>query len=87
MNFITVRGTQEEKPRIYECCGNAVFVRKNIRRVTVESMGEEVEMWEYEEAKISVQEFTENFAASTEDTIEQNAADIAYIAMMADIDL
>lgn len=87
MNYQTVHGTQVEKPLECECCGDVVFVRRNIKRVTVTYDEESVEMWEYEEAKVSVQEFTEYFTQNTVDTQETQQAQIDYIAMMSDIDL
>ena len=87
MKFQKVYGTQEEKPLNVECCGEIVFVRKNIERVTVTEDGQEIEMWEYDEAKITLAEFTEIFSANTADTQETQQAQIDYIAMMSDIDL
>jgi len=65
MEFITVHGTQKTKPSEVECCGNTVFVRKDIHRVTVTSMDESVEMWEYLEAKVPMDEFMNYFAKQT----------------------
>lgn len=65
MEFITVHGTQEIKPSEVECCGNAVFVRKDIHRVTITFEEESVEMWEYLEAKIPMDEFMDYFAKQT----------------------
>lgn len=87
MDFQTVHGTQAEKPQEYEFCGNVVFVRKDIRRITVTQDDEEIEMWEYEEAKATMQEFVEGFAKSTADMQEAQQSQIDYIAMMNDIDL
>lgn len=87
MNWITVHGTQETKPLECECVGNVVFVRKDIQRVTVTQGEDEIEMWEYQECKITVQEFIEYFANGTNDTQETQQAQIDYIAMMTDVDL
>lgn len=87
MDYQVVHGTQEQKPLNYECCGDIVFVRKNIARVNVTTGEDEVEMWQYEEAKITAQEFTETFSASVTDQQETQQAQIDYIAMMSDIEL
>ena len=87
MEFQKVHGTQAERPLEVECCGNMVFVRKNIQRVTVTVGEDSVEMWEYDEAKITMERFTELFTADTTDTQETLQAQIDYIAMMAEIDM
>lgn len=87
MRFQKVHGTQETKPLNVECCGEIVYVRENIERVTVTQGEEEVEMWEYDEAKIPLSEFMEIFSAITTDSQETQQAQIDYIAMMSDIDL
>ena len=86
MEFQTVRGTQETKPPVYQSCGNVVFVRKDIKRVSVEQDGGTIEMWEYLEAKVPVGEFVESFATATAGTVEEQEAKIEYIAMMSDIE-
>lgn len=87
MTFQKVHGTQEEKPLSYEMCGAVVFIRKNITRVTEMVGDDEIEMWEYDEAKVPTAEFVENFASEVSDTQETQQSQIDYIAMMSDIDL
>ena len=86
MQFQTVTGTQETKPPAYESCGNVVFVRKDIKRVSIEQDGDTIQMWEYLEAKVPIEEFVENFAMKVEEEQETQRAQIDYIAMMGDIE-
>ena len=84
MEFQRVHGTQEQKPLEVECCGNVVFVRKDIKRVTVSSGEEEIEMWEYYEARANMEDFINYFAKNTSDKIEENSEGEFDLADIAD---
>lgn len=86
MQFKTVYGSQEERPLEAEYCGEMVFVRKNIERVTVEQEGGSVELWRYEEAYCTRGDFADYVARATAETVDEHGAKIDYIAMMSDIE-
>lgn len=58
--FKEVIGTQEERPEEFDFDGSPgkVYVRKNIRRETIISGEEEIEVWKYDEALMTMQEFS-----------------------------
>jgi hypothetical protein len=57
--FKEVTGTQEERPEEFDFDGSPgkVYVRKNIRRETITSGEEEMEVWKYQEALMTFGEF------------------------------
>lgn len=72
MEFRTVHGTQEERPNEYEVCGEIVYVRKNIRRVTIEQGEDQILMWEYEEARCTLREYVQY----NKEVVEERFAEI-----------
>lgn len=76
-------GSQTEKPLKIDTFSSptAVYLRRNIQRITrVDEMsGEEVFLWSYEEAKLTLPEWTAYLA-------EDTAAKVEYMAMMNGID-
>lgn len=77
------QGTQAERPEVVdESSAYVVRLRKNIERIEKEdpSTGEKVQMWQYEEAVLTREEYARKVAYD-------NAAKIEYVAMMADIDI
>lgn len=58
-----------------------VYQRKNIERVTVENTdGTTTELWQYDEREMTREEYVDL-------QLEQNRADIAYVAMETGVDL
>ena len=86
-----VQGSQAEKPKEFDTTSSAVVVyqRKNIERITVEDemSGETYELWQYDERKMSREEYAVLIADLQQAQIDQNRADIEFISAMADIDL
>ena len=86
-----VQGSQEEKPLEFDTTSSAVVVyqRKNIERVSNidEMSGETYEIWEYEERKLSREEYASIRAELQQKQIDQNRADIEFISAMTDVDL
>lgn len=79
--FKEVIGTQEEKPKEYDFEGSPgkVYVRRNIRRDTITSMDEEIEVWKYEEALMTMEEFgaySQAVALSNQDAMDATLAEI-----------
>lgn len=78
-----VQGSQSEKPAEFDMTTSAVVVyqRKNIERVTVENTdGTTTELWQYDEREMTREEYVDL-------QLEQNRADIAYVAMETGVDL
>lgn len=76
-------GSQTEKPVKIDTFSSptAVYLRKNIQRITRidEMSGEKISLWGYEEAKLTLDEWTAYLA-------EDTAAKVEYMAMMSGID-
>ena len=100
----TVTGSQEERPLVIDktSSGKYVYLRRNIERITKEeSQGNQVQLWQYEEAAIPQDEYApydtvvmeivqaelSNFAMVQAEQTAIIQANVEYIAMMADIDL
>lgn len=67
-----------------------VYVRKNFEEVpSLDENGEQTGThWEFDETEIPKEDWAIYEAASTaQDTSEQNAADITYLAVMAGVEL
>ena len=66
-----------------------VYIRKNIveNKKTDEISGEETVFYEYEEAKLTKQEYQEYLKELEIIDIQKQRADIDYIALMSGIDL
>ena len=79
-----VQGSQETRPEELDTTSSAFYVyhRKNIERVTVEDSmtGDSYEVWQYDERKLTRDEFILESA-------KQTRADIDFIAAMSDLDL
>ena len=79
-----VQGSQVEQPSEVDTTSSKtlIYLRKNIKRITVqdELTGSSYELWEYDEATMSRDEYLiqQN---------NQNRADIDYIAAINDIEL
>lgn len=100
-----VRGTQEARPEAIDTQSSShlVYLRKNIERIDVvnEASGQTVQMWQYDEATITHEEYAKygdlaaaismtevsGYAETQEPKNEAMQANIEYIAMMANIDL
>lgn len=80
-------GSQEEKPKNIDTTSSAtvVYLRKNIERITKvdEMSGEEVQLWQYEEAIVTHDEYDEYVATAQ----TKARSDIDFIAMMTGVDL
>lgn len=62
INWRKVEGTQAEKPKELdtESSSRAVYIRKNITQETREQeSGESIQVWVYEEAKLSLSEYAQ----------------------------
>lgn len=84
LNFTHHEGSWDEEPATVDATSSAtvVYIRKNIEQFTKtdQQTGEEVTLWGYDEAQISHSDYALYLG-------EENAADIAYVAIMAGIDL
>lgn len=84
MDWQKVQGSQETRPEELDTTSSAFYVyqRKNIERVTVEDSmtGDSYEVWQYDERKLTRDEFILESA-------KQTRADIDFIAAMSDLDL
>lgn len=85
----TAYGSQEIKPEEFDLTSSyTVYQRKNIERKSHEGMtGETVEYWEYEERKMTYEEYYEILRDRMYAQIEQNKADIDFLAAMSDVEL
>ena len=82
-NWKTVQGSQAARPAGLDTTTSAVVVyqRKNIERITVKNIdGTTTELWQYEEREMTREEYVEL-------RINQNIADIDYIAMETGVEL
>lgn len=78
-----VQGSQASRPDESDTTSSEVVVyqRRNIERITVENAdGTKTELWQYEERKMTRQEYVDM-------QLKQNRADIAYVAMEAGVEL
>ena len=57
MIWRNVHGTQEEKPLEFEREKNIVWIRKNITKTIMESGDTEVECWNYDECRMTYDEY------------------------------
>ena len=77
-----VQGSQADRPKEVdtESSKTTVYLRKNIERVTIEDKqtGDTVEMWEYDEATLSHDDY---MVYLNEDT----SAKVDYLIMMSDL--
>lgn len=100
----TVTGSQPGRPEVLDKTSSSryVYLRRNIKQATrTDDKSASVVLWEYEEAKVTQEEFAQydniimevvqaELNSLATEQAEHNAtmqANIEYIAMMADIDL
>lgn len=75
----TVRGSQAEKPGEFDAASSptTVYQRRNVKRVTVDSMdGAAAELWEYEERTMSHEEFAALLAQMDAAKFEDELTDV-----------
>ena len=81
-------GSQAERPLEVDTISSStvVYLRKNIEQITREDemSGEEVTLWSYDEAELTPEEY-DDYSLRLE--VEQQRADIDFIAMMTDVEL
>ena len=78
LNYETVTGSQAEKPAELDTTSsvNFVYYRKNIKRIEqTDEQGNTVKLWQYDEAKVTRQEYLQN-------CIDDNAQALADLAAM-----
>ena len=89
LNFI--KSQSSVKPDLVDTTSSkaVVYLRKNIVEniKTSEMSGEETVFYEYEEAKLTKQEYQEYLKQLEIIDIQKQRADIDYIALMSGIDL
>ena len=89
MNYAKSKSTI--KPELIDTTSSktTVYIRQNIVEniKTDEMSGEETVFYEYEEAKLTKQEYQEYLKELEIIDIQQQRADIDYIALMSGIDL
>ena len=84
--FTHHEGSQAERPAEIDTTSSktVVYIRKNIERISREEQGEVVELWSYDEAELTPEQYWQY-------TVDMNQLDmrgkIEYIAMMTDVDL
>ena len=82
-DWIRVQGSQESKPLEFdtESSPTTVYQRKNIKRITITNKdGTTGELWEYDERTMTREEYFTTL-------LEQNSADIDFVAAMTGIEL
>ena len=87
MNWTEHDGYQSEMPLEVDTTSSptTVYLRRNIEEVTeTDEQGVAVTHWHYEEAELTTDEYEEYKLYKA---VEQQRADIDYIAAMADIEL
>lgn len=78
LNYETVTGSQAEKPAELDTTSsvNFVYYRKNIKQIEqTDEQGNTVKLWQYDEAKVTRQEYLQN-------CIDDNARALADLAAM-----
>ena len=78
LNYETVTGSQADKPTELDTTSsvNFVYYRKNIKQIEqTDEQGRIVKLWQYDEAKVSRQEYLQN-------CIDDNAQALADLAAM-----
>ena len=78
LNYETVTGSQAEKPTELDTASsvNYVYYRKNIKQIEqTDEQGNTVKLWQYDEAKVTRQEYLQN-------CIDDNAQALADLAAM-----
>ncbi|MBQ9567643.1 MAG: hypothetical protein IJR31_06165 [Lachnospiraceae bacterium] len=90
MTYKKVIGTQQERPLEIdtESSQTVVYIRRDIQRVEVESEGETSEVWEYEEAEMTHEEFKwyqKELDSPSLDIITQMVNDVAADQALSEI--
>lgn len=78
LNYETVTGSQAEKPAELDTTSsvNFVYYRKNIKQIEhTDEQGNTVKLWQYDEAKVTKQEYLQS-------CIDENAQALADLAAM-----
>ena len=85
-----VQGSQVEKPQEFDTTSSSVVVyqRRNIERVTIEDemSGETYEVWEYEERKLTHEEYAVVRSEALQEAVDE-ANETALTGLMATTDL
>lgn len=83
-----VQGSQPNKPEEFDVTSSptTIYQRKNIQKVTVENNDSSTELWQYEERELTIEEYNK-LNIQLKQTVEQNRADIDFLAAMTGIDL
>ena len=91
MKLNYVKSQSSVKPELVDTTSSkvVVYLRQNIVEniKTDEISGEETVFYEYEEAKLTKEEYQEYLKELEIIDIQKQRADIDYIALMADVDL
>ena len=91
MKLNYIKSQSSVKPDLVDTTSSkvVVYLRQNIveNKKTDEISGEETVFYEYEEAKLTKQEYQEYLKELEIIDIQQQRADIDYIALMSGIDL
>ena len=91
MKLNYVKSSSSVKPDLIDTTSSktTVYIRQNIveNKKTDEMSGEETVFYEYEEAKLTKEEYQEYLKELKIIDIQKQRADIDYIALMSGIDL
>ena len=91
MKLNYVKSQSSVKPELVDTTSSkvVVYLRQNIveKEKTDEMSGEKIVFYEYEEAKLTKQEYQEYLKELEIIDIQKQRADIDYIALMSGIDL
>ena len=86
-----VHGSQINKPQEFDTSSSQVYVyqRKNIQRISKQDPMSDTtyELWQYDERKMTREEYAILIADIQQQQINQYRADLEYVATMYDIDL
>lgn len=89
-DWTRVQGSQESEPATWDTTtsDHVVYQRCNVKQVeTTNADGSTTKLWEYDERQLTPAEYEEEHANEIKTALEQSAAQIAYVAMMSDVDL
>ena len=91
MKLNYIKSQSSVKPDLVDTTSSktTVYIRQNIveNKKTDEMSGEETVFYEYEEAKLTKEEYQEYLKELEIIDIQQQRADIDYIALMSGVDL
>lgn len=91
MNIIYTKTKSTVKPDILDTTSSkvVVYLRKNIERKDEvdQNSGDTIQMYVYDEATLTKEEYDQYVAEMNIRDIQQQRADIDYIALMTDVDL